>query len=134
MGDSRPLPSFMSVLQFMAAGTRDEDGNYDMLLDELAERLQEVVAAVIETDKKGALTLKLEVAKFDRGSGGGAVTIVPSITTKVPEPTKPSALFYASTGGNLHREDPNQISLTFGPRSTGTTIDHDTIDEESQHG
>lgn len=78
------------------------------LADELAEQLQEVVKAVLEHRKSGSLTLKLGVAMANDGI---TLFITDDVTTKVPKPDRGGGFAFADENGNLHRNDPNQMTL-----------------------
>lgn len=79
----------------------------DIPHEEATIKLGEVVDAVIETGKKGELTLKIKIAK----NGEGSVKLDTDITSKVPEPTIPSSIFFATSGGSLRKDNPNQPKL-----------------------
>lgn len=80
---------------------------YGELLDELSDKLHEVVAACNETGKSGSLTLTL---KF-KPSRGGAIEINDDIKAKVPTLERGSTLMFPTPEGNLQREDPRQMKL-----------------------
>lgn len=79
------------------------------LVDQLSERLAKVVMAATETGKSGAITLKLKIEP-NKGEEG-AFTVVPSITTSIPEADLPKALYYADEAGSLLRESPTQRGI-----------------------
>lgn len=73
------------------------------------EALQRLVAAVLDTGKKGSLTVKVSVATMD-GADNTLVTLVEvkeTLPTAAPRP----AVFYADDEGNLTRSDPNQLQF-----------------------
>jgi hypothetical protein len=79
-----------------------------VLHDRLSEKLAEIVQAVVETGKKGSLTLKLDISL---NKDGETLTVSDSVTAKVPDhDTKPS-IFYADGNGNLSRNNPSQPEL-----------------------
>lgn len=86
------------------------------LVDQLSQRLAKVVEAVEETGKAGAITLKLKIEP-NKGEEG-AFTVVPSISTSMPENDLPKALFYSDGEGNLLRESPNQRGIFDGDGDT----------------
>ena len=93
-GDGQIVP-FASVLQQIARGSAHS---------ELSTELQRLARAVIDTEKKGTITLVLTVAP----TKGDALEVSTKITTKVPQ--EPSAsIFFADEIGNLTRSDPRQI-------------------------
>lgn len=75
--------------------------------DELTAALAEVTAAVLETRKVGEITYKMKI----KPNGEATVKIVDEIKVKVPEPTRPESIFYATAEGSLLRENPNQGKL-----------------------
>lgn len=71
-------------------------------------RLQyEVVRAVLDTVKKGSLTITIEYTPTGRGS----VETDVKITAKAPEHGRPSTTFFATPEGTLMRDDPKQPKL-----------------------
>lgn len=74
---------------------------------QLTELWPQVVRAVRETNKVGAMTLTL-TAKLERGT---MVVVVPKVTTKMPAPATGPTLFYTDEEGNLTRNDPKQQTL-----------------------
>lgn len=79
------------------------------LVQQLTERLAKVVNAVEETGKAGAITLKLKIEP-NKGEEG-AFTVVPAITTSLPEADLPKALYYGDGEGGLLRESPTQRGI-----------------------
>lgn len=78
--------------------------------DELSQALQDVTKKVIETGKKGSLTLTLSIGLLGKDPSEGLV-ITDEIKTKIPEHDRPSSVFYPDRQGNLSRRDPNQMSF-----------------------
>lgn len=76
-------------------------------LDLASDKLAELVKGVDETGKAGALVLKLDVKRVS----GGALSITPHVTTKVPEPKPEGTLLWATVEGNLSQQNPKQQSL-----------------------
>lgn len=73
----------------------------------LGEKLEQLVAAVNETGKAGALTIKFGVKK----EGTMAVAHC-DVTVKLPEPALPGTMFFfGKEGKSMHREDPRQLTL-----------------------
>jgi hypothetical protein len=71
-----------------------------------SDMLAEVVRAVEESGKKGSVTIKITVKPED--GGGNQKTIGMTVTSTVPRPTIPDAVFFSDGEGDLHRSDPNQ--------------------------
>lgn len=78
------------------------------LATELATTLQDVVAAVIEHEKKGSVTLKIDVAP---SKDGMTVFITDEVKSTVPKPERGGSIMFPDANGNLHRNDPNQMRL-----------------------
>lgn len=76
---------------------------------DLGEALQRLVTAVEETRKGGSLTLKLTLKPDEKY--GTAVEVADQITVKIPEPSKPSSLFYMDGSHNLVRHDPAAMTI-----------------------
>lgn len=87
--------SFITTIQ----GIRD-----GALVVLLTDELQDVITSVLEHGKGGALSLKLKIEP----NGDNAVTITSEVDAKQARPTVGKAIFYADTGGTLHRRDPRQ--------------------------
>lgn len=78
------------------------------VLDELAEKLQEVVNAVVSTGKAGSLTLKLHIAP---AKADGAMVLKDEITANVPKIESSGTLLFVTPEGNLQRKHPKQDDL-----------------------
>lgn len=76
-------------------------------LDRASQELADLVRSVDQTGKAGKLTITLDVKQVS----GGAISITPHATAKVPEPKPDSTLLWATTEGNLSLQNPNQRSL-----------------------
>jgi hypothetical protein len=74
------------------------------------EALQRVVAAVVETQKKGSVTITVSVEPMKQGEDNVLVTAV-NVTEKLPVTPPKSAVFYADEDANLRRENPRQPSF-----------------------
>lgn len=72
-------------------------------LNDLTDNLAELTAAVVEHEKSGELSLKLKLKP-----NGGTVIVTAEIKTTIPRPTRGSTLFFATSGGDLTRNDPRQ--------------------------
>jgi len=103
--DPETTPAAGTVKPFAQFLQEQRNGN---LHSELSEKLQELVAAVIEHDKGGTLTLTVSV----KPAGNGINLVVSDdVKCKAPEADRPVALFYADSAGNLSRRDPRQPEL-----------------------
>jgi len=72
-----------------------------LLLDDLANQMQELVTAVEHTGKGGSLTLKLDVKPFEKH--GGAMVVKDTISG--------GTVLFATPEGNLQRNNPRQDDL-----------------------
>lgn len=82
-----------------------------------SRELQNVLDAVIETRKKGSLTIKLDITPegFDRGTGRtNQVDIDPSISSKIPRHDQTPSVFFVTEDNKLTRDDPAQTALFEG--------------------
>lgn len=98
-----------------------------LMVEELTEKMAEVVNAVLATGKKGSCTLKLS---FDPASKGDAViTITDEIKAVIPQEKKMGTLMFALPSGTLQRQDPRQSELSLTaitsakPALQGTTTE-----------
>lgn len=78
--------------------------------DELSQALHDVTAKVIETGKKGSVTLVLNIALLDKDPENGLV-VTDEIKTKLPEHDRPASMFFPTKDGSLSRRDPRQMSF-----------------------
>ena len=77
---------------------------------EMQEKMQEVVAAVKDTAKKGSLTLQLSIEPRTPGDPN-EVVIDAIVTSKIPQKTRPKTIFFTTRNNGLQREDPRQGTL-----------------------
>lgn len=88
----------------------------DILLDlnrgrthsEASVRMQELVAAVMETGRKGSLSIVITVAK---SKASGQVEILDEVRCKTPQPDRAASIFFVDDDANLTRHDPHQLEL-----------------------
>ena len=80
------------------------------LHNEASEELQKVVAAVKETQKKGSLTITINVepAKDDEMS----VVLMDALSAKAPRPSTKPSRWFTDEHGNVSRSDPRQPQIT----------------------
>lgn len=76
-------------------------------VNELTEKMAELVAAVGNTNKGGSLTLTIKL----KPAGCGAIEITDEIKARIPELPRGTSLFFATPKGNLQRNDPRQGEL-----------------------
>lgn len=78
--------------------------------DELSEALRDLVSRVIDTGKKGSLTLIVNVEPMPN-SDGSALIVKDEIKLKLPEFARDASLFFADEDFNLRRTDPRQLTF-----------------------
>jgi hypothetical protein len=97
-GDDRTIKPFGAVLQELDKGR---------VHTRLSELLTQLVAAVVDTGKKGSLTLQLVV---EPNKDDVTYTVSPKVKLASPEEER-GTLFFADDDGNLTRTDPRQQVL-----------------------
>lgn len=95
------LTPFSQQIAYMNQGCTDAD---------LAERLAEVVKAVVETGKQGTISLQLKVS-VQKTKAGEQIKLTPIVSSKKPEMPIGDTIMFPTYDGDLLREDPNQRSL-----------------------
>lgn len=80
-----------------------------LMLDDMADQMQELVNAVEATGKGGSLTLKLDVKPFAKH--GGAMIVKDTIKLTAPKIESSGTVLFATPEGNLQRKDPRQDDL-----------------------
>jgi hypothetical protein len=78
-------------------------------VDLMSKEFADLNEAVSETGLKGEITIKIKVAPAKGGGSERSVQI--SVKSTIPRPELPPAVFYADSGGDLHRVDPAQTEL-----------------------
>jgi hypothetical protein len=97
----------MADFQDMVVGLRN-----GAVLAQLNEKLREVIAAVRETEKAGALLVTFRVSPGAKGKGGADVIVVDAdMKTKVPQPDLGRTFFFTDEECNLLRNNPRQMML-----------------------
>lgn len=77
------------------------------LLKEITSKVYEIVRAVRETRKPGALKLAVKISPTGRGS----VELDAKVDATIPDHDRPTTTFFMSPDGTLLRNDPNQPRL-----------------------
>lgn len=97
---------------------------------ELSDALAELVSAVQSTQKKGSLTLTIQVVP---NKDGVTVTVSDKLKAVLPEVDRGAAIFFIQGEGNLVRRDPRQTELPLRvvDRETGEVRDLDDALEGS---
>lgn len=95
----------------MAQSLTDIMGNIrgGFALHKAGERLNEVIKAVVETGKKGSVTLTISVTQ-DKNDAN-VVELAPEVKAKIPEKGFTPGVFFASEDGELSKEDPRQAEM-----------------------
>lgn len=76
---------------------------------ELSEGLRDLVTRVIDTGKKGSITLTVNVEPMKNAPE--TLVVTDAIKLKLPEHDRKASIFWPDTAGNLCRTDPNQRSI-----------------------
>jgi len=90
--------------------------------DELADALNELVAAVTEENKGGTLTFTVSVKPMGKSDG---LEVSADIKVKPPKKTAGVSIFFATPENNLVRQDPRQQSMELreiGPSSAARAL------------
>jgi hypothetical protein len=74
-----------------------------------SEALQALVSAVLDTGKKGSVTVTVSVEPM-KGNPDAMLTTI-DVKEKLPVNASKPAVFYADDDGNLSRTDPGQLQL-----------------------
>lgn len=90
--------------------------------DALSEEFRELLAAVNEHGKKGALTIKVTVEPPKGHVDGAPVVISIDSDLKAPKASAPPALYFVDDDGHATRQDPRQIAA-FDVRDVPTTTE-----------
>lgn len=79
---------------------------------ELTERMHELIDAIRDTGKGGAITYKVEIRPIDNAAEqDGAVKVTDHISLKLPQHDRPTSIFFVDEESNLVRNHPSQSSL-----------------------
>lgn len=78
--------------------------------EELTQKLDEVVAAVRLTGKKGSITLTVSVEPASKGSVD-TLFVEDEIKVKIPEMDRGATVFFATPENGLQRQDPRQLEF-----------------------
>lgn len=89
--------------------------------EELTVKLHDLVSAVMDTGKKGTLTLKLTVQPFK--GDDSILEVHDDVKLVMPQHDRKPGIFYPDKDGNLSRNSPQMLdfsSLTVVDAQTGT--------------
>ncbi|MFH5043489.1 hypothetical protein ABWM37_10805 [Klebsiella michiganensis] len=101
MSETKNTTPFSQQLAYINKGTLDA---------ELTEALAEVVKAVRETRKKGAVTLTLNCSMLN-GRDENVMKVTPKVTRAIPELERADTIMFSTHDGSLLRDDPDQHQL-----------------------
>lgn len=105
-------PSFVAALCELRGG---------LTVEELDQSLAELVAAVRETGKPGAIVLTIKAKKLSKGEDVVSIlSLDDAIVAKIPQLDKGSTVFFADEAGHLARNDPRQQRLFDDGKSAKT--------------
>ena len=89
----------------------NDAGDLIPVLDHAGDEFSKLVNAVVQTNKAGAITVKIDI----KPSTAGALAVKASVSTKLPKGLPPEALLWPTPDGNLCAEDPRQTKLELKP-------------------
>lgn len=92
---------FSQQLAYINKGTLDA---------ELTEALADVIKAVRETGKKGAVTLTLNCSMLNTRDEN-TMKVTPKVTRTIPELDRADTIMFSTADGDLLRDDPAQTQL-----------------------
>ena len=92
---------FSQQLAYINKGTLDA---------ELTEALAEVIKAVRETGKKGAVTLTLNCSMLNTRDEN-TMKVTPKVTRTIPELDRADTIMFSTADGDLLRDDPAQVQM-----------------------
>ena len=101
MSENINTTPFSQQLAYINKGTLDA---------ELTEALAEVIKAVRETGKKGALTLTLNCSMLNTRDEN-TMKVTPKVTRNIPELDRADTIMFSNADGDLLRDDPAQTQL-----------------------
>lgn len=80
---------------------------------DLSDTLNELIAAVCDTNKKGSLALTVTVAPATKNDDGDVVmvTVTPTVVLKAPRLDVPTSIHFVDRWANLKRDNPAQPVL-----------------------
>lgn len=76
--------------------------------EECSDAIAAAAAAVVEHEKAATVTITIRIAP---AKYKGAVEVIDTVKTKLPEADRHAGLFYPDEHGNLNRNDPRQPEL-----------------------
>jgi len=76
---------------------------------DLSDKMHELIEQVLETGKKGTLTLTVTVDADD--ADARRLILTEKVVSKLPQPDPRKSIFFADDTGNLTRNDPSQLAF-----------------------
>lgn len=76
---------------------------------DLSAKMHELIEQVLETGKKGTLTLTITVDADD--ADARRLVLTEKVVSKLPQPDPRKSIFFADDTGNLTRNDPSQLAF-----------------------
>lgn len=107
MANSRPFMDFL------------REHRNGLTHDSLSDALQEIVAAVVQEQRAGKLTLTITVKPMGKQDG---LEVSADIKATPPKETAGVSIFFATPENNLARQDPRQQTMEL--REIGPTAAH----------
>jgi hypothetical protein len=87
---------------------------------ECGRELQELTDAIVDTGKKGALVIKLEVTPSGLKEGRvNQFEIRPDVSINKPKHDQGKSIFFVTQDNKLVREDPNQMQMEYERETNG---------------
>lgn len=108
-----PAPADYGQLRHASDWLRQHAGGE--LDRKVSDQLNELVRAVIDSGRKGSVTLRLVVERSDDLS----VVVHPAIKSDIPQPSERPQHFYVDASGALALADPYRQQLPFSHDLTG---------------
>lgn len=91
--------------------------------EQISDELHDLLAAVAEHGKKGALTITVTVEPPKGHVDGGPLAIGIDSSIKAPKASAPPAIYFVDADGNATRNDPRQMALDLRTAPTPTFKD-----------
>lgn len=107
MTDQPSEPTDSSVEQVRPFMDTLRDLEFGVLLDQLGIEQRRVIDAVLKTNCKGELNLKLVYKE----TGPGQINVSATVTPKIPQLSRGQTLFFVTEEKNLQRDNPRQHKL-----------------------
>ena len=78
---------------------------------EAGEQLRDLIAAVVEHERAGTMTIKVSVAHDGQNLGAPVLKITDDVTVKAPRAAREQVMYFVSDDLELSRHSPNQIQM-----------------------